>query len=344
MKEAQKAIVKGLIKSAVQTLPLGRDRINPDISRNRYLTVLAHPDDETLIAGIVQRISRYSENPAFVVFTNGNGNTAQERLPELIKSLRNLGYDGEVTCLMKEKDITSLACIPHLSEQLEVSDNDLARLSIRVGEQVNSIERKIIESRANTILVPDYAGGHIVHDITQMATVIAARRVSKRRLIEVLEFPQYFISSSKRDIRPKRIRELIKKAGEGDNSAGEELETQMKSTEFALGKFSPGIKENFSDSQIGMQSGTIHLTMPEFIRKLKSYLTYKNGSQDKSLARLTSNSNSIGDLSLEHLRRVPFDRDYTIPPSTGLFLYEIVSHRPFARFSTFKKLYERLAE
>jgi len=338
-----KAIASGALSSVWHTL--NRDiKTERPISRN-YLVISTHPDDELLIAGIIQRLARETKAPHFVSFTNGNGNTVKPRLPELEKSLKNLGYNGKIDCLMNEREIIDRICIPQDSDVRTVPQGYIDRLSRDINRSINALQQIIEERKADTILVPDYAGGHIAHDITQMAAIIAARRVAKTpsRWIDVLEFPQTFISVNySTKPKPDELRELLRKAMLGNKEVSIDLKNRIANSSFSIGHLSPGDKPNFSDSQIGMHKGKITLTLPEFTRKIISYLSYKNGTQSESLSRLMSKANNIAEISVEQLRRVPLDREYTQPPNTNLMLYEIVPHRPFARFEAFKRLYESL--
>lgn len=344
MNEAKKAVSSSLWKALGHTF-FNRDSIKRNNNDIRCLTLLAHPDDEILIAGIIQRLSGNKIPNYFATFTNGNGNTELPRIPELEKSLRNLGHSGKVECFMKERELTYPACTPQNAEGRSVrtvSNSDIEVLAEKVKKGIKRIEEIVVAENINTILVPEYAGGHIVHDITQMSAVLATRRLSKDYLVNVLEFPQYFLSTERKNLEPSQIRLLIRKVEKGDAEAKMELEKRMEFVTFSLAKFSPGKTPDYDESNIGMQNGTIHLTFPEILRKLASYGIYKKGTQTESLTRLTSRTNSIGDLSIEQLRTANIDRNYRQPPKTGLLLYELVTHRPFAEFSTFKRLYERL--
>ena len=347
-----KAIITSALKSAKQTF-YKRDRIKGN-SQRKYFSIQAHPDDEILKAGIDGRIIKYSQDPTFVTLTNGNQNTDLDRMAELQNAFGLLGYEKKVTCLMNEKDILNYVCTEQGASTFVQQENiDLVTEGLR--ERISWLEQAIESSGANTIFTTDYAGGHFVHDITQMVAVVAARRVAKGRELEIYEFPQYFMSlNTDKDVPPSEVQKLISRVIDAERDIEgirKEIEFLSGQTitggldlsrfvKYSVGEFVNGQTQDqyLTDPGIGMYDGTIHLTLPEMVKKIRIKQLHK--SQKSSLKRMLTHGTAFGDFSEEHLRLVDSNRDYTQPPKTNTLLYQVVPWRPHADFQTFRRIYE----
>ena len=326
-------------------------------SKRIYFSLQAHPDDEILKAGIDQRIIAFSKNPVFTTLTDGNRNTSEDRVAELGEAFKILGYNKDIKCFLYERDILDLVCTEQ-GQSKEVPLNNIKRVAEMLREKSSAIENMIEGAEASSLLVPDYAGGHFIHDLTQMVGVAIARRIAKRRKIEVYEFPQYYLRLKiDKEVTPEKVQELVLQLENAHKSLrvvrksltdlfGVTLNRQteysvlQQNIEYRVGDFVEGKGEGLTDPGIGMYNGIIHLTGREFQNKLAVKEVHQ--SQKASLGRMLAYGTVFGDFSVERLREVNLDRDFRIPPNTKIRLYEVVPWRPHADFKTFKRIYEEI--
>jgi LmbE family N-acetylglucosaminyl deacetylase len=317
MKPVTRAAVSVLAKAPINSV---REALrSKSKSEDRYLVCLAHPDDEILIGGLCSRLMKYSEDPRFVVATNGAGNTDKDRVSELMASYGFLGYSGGVECLMNERDVYDSA----KSERGGVASvEDMKKLAGIVRSGISGVERKITDAKANVVITNAFEGGHFAHDLTNFMVFMAAQRTGAR----VYETSQYSLVPLP-DASEIAIHEAINKP---------EVPIDPHAI-YRLGVpliFSGGL----DDPALGVRSGILNVNISDVILKNKMRGAHK--SQTTSLNRSSVNI-THADFSHETFAEVPLDRTFFELPGGALPLYEFCDWRPtHLTFDTFRKLVE----
>ena len=340
---------KAAFQTMINGLPGLRDTFSGKPER-KYAVIQAHPDDEILIAGLIQRTAKYTKNPQYLILTDGNGNTTQDRQAEVKESFEYLTETTEHApeILMPESDLLELLTTPQ-GESSRVPDKNIKEAAKRIIRQVNYLEEKLREAEVNTVLTDDFNGGHFIHDITQMVANIVIRRIVKNKgakSIELYEFPQYFMRF-KTDTLPSS-REIRAKLGEaealrvaGDLEGFRKMQKEIaKSAEYVVGEFLPRDSMGLEDPAIGMKQGVISLTPAEMKKKIESRRFHK--SQNNSTSRLIEYAVFPKDLSVERARLIDIYRDYSQRPNKHALLYECIPWRAQAIFETFSRLYKTI--
>lgn len=217
--------------------------------------------------------------------------------------------------------------------------------------EIDYLTKTLDTEKTNTLLVPEYAGGHLIHDLTQVVGVMAAKKVGD---VEVYEFPQYHLDlNTSKKVDPRQAKEIFSRILKGEplNSLRANLENLVERpirtqtdlenlASFKIGILTPGTSQGLTDPGIGMSNGTLQLSLKELRKKKKA--KDQHTSQEESMARLSSWGKEVENLSIEHLRKVNLSRKYEDGPSTKINLYEIVPWRDTVEFGTFLRLYWEL--
>ena len=308
-----RAGLKALLKSPINSLREIVEKGERPSGTTNYLFCMAHPDDEILIAGFGNRASRQGR-ASFMTFTDGGANTDRDRLPELQESYAVMGYYGKVDNLMNEMEIYGLA----KSEPGTSADKrNVSRLAELVLWGSEEIARRAEEAKAGVIVTNAFEGGHPVHDLTNMATFLAARSLLGVRLYET---PQYSLVLND-GIKVSEVEAAI---NHNKNSENGNLIPVSNLARYSMGIPLTEASVGLHDPSLGVKDGSFDVTFGDFRRKLA--MKGIHASQGKSLGGSSRNI-THADFSRERILAVPTERDFTTLPSRAYPLYELCKWR-----------------
>lgn len=270
-------------------------------SNSKYFILTAHPDDEILISGLLQRLTRTDSDFDFLCLSDGSHNArSQERIDELVRALELIGANApDPLILASEKGIYKILVQGTEGQAKEFGQDLIERLT-----------GQLLSSQPDTILLPDYAGVHPVHDLAQFIGLQAAKNyfVETLKPYSVHEFPQCVLLGAEGYTSEELTRIILEK----------KVPSHVR---IRVGELSPEKKASsyLNDPNLGIQNGRLRLTFSELRKKAfphrKVYV-----SQEKSLQRYLT-FYELSDVSVEDFREVPCNRDFTQPPTSPL-LYE----------------------
>ncbi|MBI2129624.1 PIG-L family deacetylase [Candidatus Woesearchaeota archaeon] len=273
-------------------------------SEHAYRILTAHPDDEILISGLLQRLISTGSNIDFACLTDGNQKVSGDiRIKELEKSLSMIGYEKPLNSMLEEKKIYDA-----------VLKGDNEGLLGLIEEAAASISQGL--EAYDRLLVPDFSGGHFIHDLVHY---LAAASVKKNHLAgkcAIYEYPQIYLAGAD-NLSIEDALVISEHIREG------------RITEFRfrviIGELCPKKYNDYPDDKnIGMADGRIELTEEELSRKGKQKEAHE--SQKEHLDRYKKDYDDAHKRS-EIIRWVPPDTDYTKKPMPGPCLYEVCSWR-----------------
>lgn len=292
-------------------------------SEHSYRILTAHPDDEILISGLMQRLISTGSNIDFACLTDGNQKTPRDiRLRELEKSLSIIGYKKPLNRIMEEKKIYDAV----------LNGNKEALLGL-IDEASEIISRGLEEY--DRLLVPDFSGGHFIHDLVHY---IAAASVKKNHLAgkcKIYEYSQIYLAGADKLSLEEAVVISMRIREEGT------AESQFRTV---IGELCPKkYNDHPNDENIGMINGKIILTEEETSKKGNQKEAHE--SQKEHLDRYEKDYDDAHRRS-EIIRLVPLDTDYTKKPLPGPCLYEICFWRKkedqprIVNFEDFRKVVE----
>jgi LmbE family N-acetylglucosaminyl deacetylase len=335
-------ICKALLDSGFNTV-VGNVRTARNARKKRIAVAQAHPDDEILIAGILQRLFKAYPDTTILTVTDGDRNTAENRIEEYGRGLRFLGYNGSLDklCLCSETSILNLISTEQ-GTNIYVSEKNIQKAARLLKNKVISpLENILEENKVEYVFTDDYSGGHSIHDLTQMCVALAVKGINKGKndkdKVEIFEFPQYWLKGSDEACMDyNEIKSYINKAVKG----GSGYELKKSGLVYEVNSFvtRKGYK-GFFDSNLGMFKGAVDLGFNELRKKVQ--LKQYHRSQGESLGRLMKFA-KIRNVAVERVRLVPEDRDYSKRPHEGPLLYEVIPWRPQTLFETLKRVYAEL--
>jgi len=149
--------------------------------KNTALLVVAHPDDETLGAGIwLQRHRQYDAHVLHL--TDGSPRDMQDARAAGFRTRR--GY-----ALARGRELRkALALIPIPRRNCHRCDYPDKEAYLNLPALLNQVDRLIAELRPSLVISHAYEGGHPDHDAAAFAVAMALQR---GRLFRHLEFPLY---------------------------------------------------------------------------------------------------------------------------------------------------------
>jgi|GEM_PF-7010275 len=296
-------------------------------SRLNYFILTAHPDDEILISGLLQRLAQTGSEHTFLCLSNGSVNhDGNTRVKELSDALQFVGYEKHLEQrhplhVVDEKDIYSAIR----------GDFDLGDL---VSGVVNTVKERIALAQPDHILVPDYSGAHFVHDLTQLIGVVAVRQYQHEtgKRVQVYEFPQCVLLGADQYSQEELTDELTRLR------KPEDAKKKIKplKIKIIIGEFDPFKKRlpGLHDPELGLFNGCLALNTGELWKKIKHYTAFYQ-SQAESLGKYEE-AYALGNVSQEKFRLVPQIRDFNQRPSAYPLFYEICAWRKF-NFSDFRR-------
>ncbi len=330
--------MKGILRTVAGTTLntfLLRSIIRPHTftsSQNTYHFVCAHPDDECAILPQIKKAIKYA-NATFTFVTNGSqgyevdvhGDVDSkqfglERIIEGNVSLRLCGYKGNVVeSLLDEQEL-----------YLDIVSKNENSLKEKFDTVTQIITKRITNAKA--VFVNDYSGGHMIHDIVNMLTCIAARRTRT----PVIEYWQAFLRKPE-SLSEQELAKLVsdhlesKKVSEnavelldkgvmqiaglvGDDYHGRKLRDQTPH------KYTPYFKE------LGIKKGRAFNGLLDLFQTLQ-HLGKVYTSQKQSLDRLKSATWASHGLDAPLFREIDLDIvDHTRLPQNGI-LYDYATWR-----------------
>lgn len=297
-------------------------------SNLNYFVLTAHPDDEILVSGLLQRLAQTGSEHTFLCLSNGSVNhPGDARVQELSDALRFVGYEkhleqGQPLHVVDEKEIYSAVR----------GDSDLGNL---ISAMVNTVKERIALAQPNHLLVPDYSGAHFVHDLTQLIGVVAVRQYQREtgKRVQVYEFPQCILLGADNYSHEELTNGITRlRKSEGSRKKSKPLNIKIMIGEFdPLKKPLPGL----NDFELGIFNGQLSLSTREFWKKIKHYTAFYQ-SQEESLSKYEE-AYSLGNVSQEEFRIVLPTKDYNQRPSPHPLFYEICAWRKF-NFSDFQRI------
>lgn len=190
--------------------------------------VLTHPDDElAFLPTLVEAHKNPLVKTGFSLVSNGTQgyeppeevdegtlkNKRKEfgrlRESELDLSLRRTGYEGpQVRTLVDEREI------------YEALISDESQFGFHLHPLFDKIKggilERLLEEEPTAVFVNDFSGGHIIHDISNVITCIAAAEYTREtsKYVAVLEYWQPLLDSTKGEPREeieKQMKEYVEK-------------------------------------------------------------------------------------------------------------------------------------
>lgn len=145
----------------------------------KNLFVFAHPDDEIIPSGLIQRL----EDTGFIWVTNGDYRTEANREEESRNAMESLGVQGDRLNFLNYSETKLLEQVAEESKGIALQINSITK----------DILKRIINENPGAVYTDAFQGGHIAHDLVSFcvynATGIARRTIQKNT--ELIEFPQY---------------------------------------------------------------------------------------------------------------------------------------------------------
>ena len=317
MKPTTRAVISALTRAPLNSV---RERFRcKSFSNNNYLVCLAHPDDEILVAGFCSILKKYSLGSEMRVLTDGSGNTNKDRMMELGKAYKLMGYPDNPSYLISENFVYELAA----SDVGGVaSDRNLEKLSGIVRAGISSIGQEIGKVGANRVVTNAFEGGHFVHDLTNFMVSRAAKNAG----VEVYESSQYSL-----------VPHIEASLGDVHRAINDSSVSVGEYATYNLG--APLVRSSgLEDEALGVSGGILKVDVSDFI--LKNRIRHFHKSQVGSLGRSAGNITKA-DFSYEYFWVVPMDRDFFELPGRALPLYELCDWRKsHLTFKTFRKLVE----
>ncbi|MCK6544965.1 PIG-L family deacetylase [Myxococcota bacterium] len=163
------------------------------------LFIFAHQDDETVLAGIIQRVLGDDARGTFVWWTNGDGlapgsgftpaEYAKIRIAESAEALRRLGGSERRKVDLESSEIENYRRMTHVALGGRVRD-DALRYFLDEAERV---ERAIRAADPDRVFLLAWQGGHPEHDLVHLMTRRAIEKLRREtgRPIPIVQCPAY---------------------------------------------------------------------------------------------------------------------------------------------------------
>lgn len=272
-----------------------------------YFILTGHPDDEVLISGLLQRLGKTNSDAHLVCLTDGDYNASgEQRRKELADAIELTGLENSPVVMHSEKEI--------YRSLIEGSNKDLEDL---INHLIDGITEQISEIRPDFVLVPDYSGVHIIHDLTQFIGFQSVREsfCQTRKPMRIYEFPQCVLKDAddySRDELTQALKNYLNK--------NIKMPSPIK---IMVGELSskPGPRPGLNDSNLGIFMGKLKLNARELYKKAFAHRKIYS-SQKNSFSRYL-NFYQLGDVSVETFREVSAHRDFSKRPSESPLLYEV---------------------
>lgn len=255
------------------------------MGKEKNMFILAHPDDETIVAGLSKRIndSKKETTSTWIWTTNSSSNTPDKREEESIKAMSVLGIRRDKLVFLRNSDV-------HIRTYIK-DDNDKYAADF-FGSIKNCFVDIIDIMRPEKVYVGAYEGGNITHDIVNLLVKNAVDELNLG--IKLIEFPQYHLELPY-------------------------YKTELCGTEVPIphvGRFYHSKKDQgqngLDDKAIGMKDGKIILTPKELELKLELAECYPSQKQQ---IKLMVKKYTPEKAKAEVYREVPKDRDYMKKPN-----------------------------
>lgn len=149
--------------------------------QERYLWVLAHPDDEIQQFGLIQRLHQLGKHQRFIIVTNGDSNVPEDVLRSLEsrEAFKKFGLENFIEFLdysQKDVDIAFLNNNSNIFKNIKYS-----------------IECRIQLDKPHYVMTTAFEGGNPTHDVLNyIVNKIIYREVGRHKV--GIEFPQYHMS------------------------------------------------------------------------------------------------------------------------------------------------------
>lgn len=300
-------------------------------SNSSYFILTAHPDDEILVSGLLQRLAETESDHTFLCLSNGSVNHSGDvRIKELSDALGFVGYDKH----LRENSPLTVADEKEIYGAIR-GDGDLGKLVLGM---VDKVTEQIKIAQPDYILVPDFSGGHLVHDLAQLVGVVAARRYKESgNYCEVHEFPQCILVGGEK-YTDEELTAEIGRLRKKDTELSQEKNKKPLDIKIVVGDFHPSKMRlpGLRDPQLGIFSGRLRLSVGEFWNKVKHYTCFYE-SQGDSLGKYEE-AHVLGNVSQEEFRRVPDHRDFNEKPLEKIF-YQHCKWRKL-KFEDFQRIVE----
>lgn len=165
----------------------------------RPLFIFAHQDDETVMAGLIQRIVGADERGTFVWWTNGDGLApgsgktpaayARIRIAEATEALRRLGASARRKIDLESSEIENYRRLVHVAGSGPLAERAFAYFEAEAAR----VEAAVRTADPDRVFLLAWQGGHPEHDLTHVMTTRAVRRLRREtgRPIPIIQCPAY---------------------------------------------------------------------------------------------------------------------------------------------------------
>lgn len=270
-------------------------------SEHSYRILTAHPDDEILISGLLQRLISTGSNIDFACLTDGNQKAPREtRIKELEKSLSMIGYGKPLNRILEEKKIYDAV----LSGNKEALSGLIDESSGVISQGLEAYDR---------LLVPDFSGGHFIHDFAHYAAALSVKKSHLEEKCKVYEYPQIYLAGANALSAEEALATIHAYVREG---RAHELPFRS-----VIGELCPKEYNEYPDDKnIGLVNGKIELTENELFMKGKQKEAHESQKEDLDrYGKFYDDAHRRAEI----IRLVPSDTDYAKKPMPGPCLYEL---------------------
>lgn len=155
------------------------------MSLNTALTLLAHPDDETvLVGGTLAMLAAHGVAVHVVCATRGEGGEAGE--PPVVTDRRDLGQarEAELRCAAERLGAASVDFLGYIDPEIG-PENQLGPFQADFETLVSQLMDHVQRAQADLVLVhgPDGEYGHPAHQLMHRAAMTAIERLSDPPLV-----------------------------------------------------------------------------------------------------------------------------------------------------------------
>lgn len=170
--------------------------------QGRPMFIFAHQDDETVMAGIIQRIAGDNKRGSFLWWTNGDGPApAQHLSPLAYGQTRQTEATAALKCLgISKRRKFDLGCSEiEIYRQLTcVRHGGMAGQHALefFGDQAVQIETQIRKFKPDRVFVLAFQGGHPEHDLLHAMVALALQRLRAKtgQALPLIQSPAYELS------------------------------------------------------------------------------------------------------------------------------------------------------